>query len=223
MKVDLSGIDGALIITIAIVIVLAILGKYIADTEAICLETGLVSMSDADLKEKIQREVFSVKPKKKVATLPDYIRQFADTKRENTRQIYNNTARKVESFDKNATLDVDEEWVERFRCRRQPRRFCPCRLPPARHASGGPLSLPPKKAAKETAKGDLFRGGPLWDPSPTAKGGPAAAVPPFGSPLRGRGPYGGRRTRDEGRRTGVTDYHVGLRPPDNDRYRYADT
>ena len=94
-----------------------ILGKYIADTEAVCLETGLVSMSDADLKEKIQREVFGVKPRKKASTLPDYIRLFAETKRENTRQIYHNTARKVESFDKAAALDVDEEWVERFRCR----------------------------------------------------------------------------------------------------------
>ena len=106
-------------------------------------------------------------------------------------------------------LAVSPACLRRLRC------FCPCRMPSAWHASGGPLSLPPKKAAKETAKGDLFRGGPLWDPSPTAKGGPAAAVPPIGSPFRGRGPYGGRRTKDGGRRTGDggrgtgdTDCHV---------------
>ena len=66
-------------------------------------------------------------------------------------------------------------------------------------ASGGPLSLPPKKAAKETAKGDLFRGGPLWDPSPTTKGAP----PPSN-------PNGGRKNGDgrDGRPgTGVTDCH----------------
>ena len=34
-------------------------------------------------------------------------------------------------------------------------------LLPCPVASGGPLSLPPKKEAKETARGDLFRGGPL--------------------------------------------------------------
>jgi hypothetical protein len=57
-------------------------------------------------------------------------------------------------------------------------------------ASGGPLSLPPKKAAKETAKGNLFRGGSLWNPSPTTKGAP----PPLDSR---RGFYGGRGTKDE--------------------------
>ena len=72
-----------------------------------------------------------------------------------------------------------------------PRKVPPCAfsvffiaaVPPA-----GPLSLPPKKAAKETAKGDLFRGGPLWDPSPTTKGAPPPSIP-----------NGGRRTREQGR------------------------
>ena len=54
-------------------------------------------------------------------------------------------------------------------------------------ASGGPLSLPPKKAAKETAKGNLFRGGFLWNPSPTAKGETARRFPPLDPPSRGTG------------------------------------
>ena len=69
-------------------------------------------------------------------------------------------------------------------------------LLPCHVASGGPLSLPPKKEAKETARGDLFRGGPLWTPSPTTKG----AAAPIGFP----GVYGGRRTGDW---TGDTDCH----------------
>ncbi len=65
-------------------------------------------------------------------------------------------------------------------------------------ASGGPLSLPPKKAAKETAKGDLFRGGPLWDPSPTTKGAPPPSNP-NGRPGTGTGDRGrGRETGDGG-------------------------
>ena len=59
-------------------------------------------------------------------------------------------------------------------------------------ASGGPLSLPPKKAAKETAKGDLFRGGPLWNPSPTTKGAPPPSIP-----------NGGRGTEERGRGRGT--------------------
>ena len=62
-------------------------------------------------------------------------------------------------------------------------------------ASGGPLSLPPKKAAKETAKGDLFRGGPLWDPSPTTKGAPPPSIP-----------NGGRGTGERGRENGDGGY-----------------
>ena len=46
-------------------------------------------------------------------------------------------------------------------------------------ASGGPISLPPKKSAKETARGNLFRGGSLWTPSPTTKG----AAAPIGFPV----------------------------------------
>ena len=53
-----------------------------------------------------------------------------------------------------------------------------------------PFLLAEKKRGKETARGDLFRGGSLWTPSPTTKG--AAA------PLRSPGVYGGRETKDGG-------------------------
>ena len=40
-----------------------------------------------------------------------------------------------------------------------------------------PFLLAEKKRGKETAKGDLFRGGPLWTPSPTTKGAPPPLDP----------------------------------------------
>ncbi len=43
-----------------------------------------------------------------------------------------------------------------------------------------PFLLAEKKWGKETARGDLFRGGPLWTPSPTTKGG---CGPPLDSPI----------------------------------------
>ena len=66
-----------------------------------------------------------------------------------------------------------------------------CDSQPCPVASGGPLSLPPKKEAKETAKGNLFRGGSLWTPSPTTKGAP----PPLDSPLLDEGRGFGRELR----------------------------
>ena len=69
--------------------------------------------------------------------------------------------------------------------------FCPV-------ASGGPISLPPKKSAKETAKGNLSRRRFPLESFPIGQG--AAA------PLRSPGVYGGRGTRD-GVWTGKTDCH----------------
>ena len=45
----------------------------------------------------------------------------------------------------------------------------------------------PKKAAKETTKGNLSRGGFLWNPSPTAKGETARRFPPLDPPSGERG------------------------------------
>ena len=53
-----------------------------------------------------------------------------------------------------------------------------------------PFLLAEKKRGKETARGDLFRGGPLKNPSPTTKG----AAAPIGFPTFGRetGGYDGQ-------------------------------
>ena len=91
-----------------------ILGRYMADVEGICIDAGIAGMSDADLKERIQLEVFGVEARKRAQTLADVVRLFAATKLDHTRAIYENTARKVESFDRAATLDADEEWLGRF-------------------------------------------------------------------------------------------------------------
>ena len=92
-----------------------LLGKYYADTESVCLAKDIAGLSDNELKERIQQEVFGVEQKVKAQTLSDVVMAFADTKREQTRQIYTLTAKKVEAFDAKADLSVDREWLERFR------------------------------------------------------------------------------------------------------------
>ena len=78
-------------------------------------------------------------------------------------------------------------------------------------ASGGLLSRRGESRQRH-ARGNLFRGGSLWTPSPTTKGAP----PPLDSPLlderRGTGVYEGRETKDEGRgtRDGGQETHRGL-------------
>ena len=75
-------------------------------------------------------------------------------------------------------------------------------------ASGGLLSRRGESRQRH-ARGNLFRGGSLWTPSPTTKGAP----PPLDSPLlderRGTGVYEGRETKDEGRGTKNTAGPVG--------------
>lgn len=92
-----------------------ILGRMLADVEAVCLDADLTGTDDAELKKRIQTEVFGVEQKAKVATLPSVIMEFAATKRDATRHIYENTARKVEGFDADATLDADAGWLGRFK------------------------------------------------------------------------------------------------------------
>lgn len=92
-----------------------LLGKYIAQVESICLNAELADMSDKDLKVKIQKDVFDVEKNVKPTTLSDVILEFAKTKRPQTCSIYENTARKVQSFDKNASLSVDADWIDSFR------------------------------------------------------------------------------------------------------------
>lgn len=91
-----------------------LLGKYIADVEAQCIAADIAGLADAELKLKIQSEVFGVQHRRST-TLSDMIIDFARTKKEQTAAIYEVTARKVSDYDKSATLDADAEWLDGFR------------------------------------------------------------------------------------------------------------
>lgn len=93
----------------------ALLARYYADVDALCLRGEMASLTDAEIKERIQKEVFGVVSRGQT-TLADYIRAFATQKRDVTRGIYEVTAKKVEAHDKGATLEkVDGEWLDAFR------------------------------------------------------------------------------------------------------------
>ena len=90
-----------------------LLGKYLADIEVLCLQSELSQTDNKQLKKEIQEKVFGLVPK--TSTLSDYIYEFAGTKTEQTRSIYELTARKVLDFDRKASLSVNKEWIESFR------------------------------------------------------------------------------------------------------------
>lgn len=90
-----------------------LLGKYIADIEVLCLQNELSKTDNKQLKKEIQEKVFGMVPK--TSTLSDYIYEFAGTKTNQTRSIYELTARKVMDFDSKAGLSIDKEWIESFR------------------------------------------------------------------------------------------------------------
>ena len=90
-----------------------LLGKYLADIEVLCLQSELSKTDNKQLKKEIQEKVFGMVPK--TSTLSDYIYEFAVTKTNQTRAIYELTARKVMDFDSKAGLSIDKEWIESFR------------------------------------------------------------------------------------------------------------
>ena len=90
-----------------------LLGKYLADIEVLCLQSELSQTDNKQLKKEIQEKVFGLVPK--TSTLSDYIYEFAGTKTEQTRSIYELTARKVLDFDRKSSLSVNKEWIESFR------------------------------------------------------------------------------------------------------------
>ena len=92
-----------------------LLGRLLADMKTLCLDAEIARLTDKQLKEKIQFEIFGLEKKTKTSTLFDYINEFAATKKEQTRYIYENTAKKVTAFDSRASFDVDAEWLESFR------------------------------------------------------------------------------------------------------------
>ncbi len=92
-----------------------LLGKYFASVTSLCLEKDIAGMSNEELKRRILSEVFGIQKKAKSFTLSDTILMFADTKREQTAVLYRITARKVESFDRNADFSIEKDWLDSFR------------------------------------------------------------------------------------------------------------
>ena len=92
-----------------------LLGKYIADVEAICINADIAGMDNTELKRTIQMKAFGIERKPRVLTLSDAVVQFAMTKKEQTAAVYKVTARKITEYDEFATLDADSEWLDGFR------------------------------------------------------------------------------------------------------------
>jgi len=92
----------------------SVLGKYLSEIDRVCLEQEHLSVTNKQLKETILKEVFRKEAKSK-KVLSDFIAEFAATKKEQTRQIYELTARKVEAFDRKADLSIEKDWLDLFR------------------------------------------------------------------------------------------------------------
>lgn len=91
-----------------------LLGKYFASVTSLCLDGDIAGISNEELKRRILSEVFGIQKKAKSFTLSDTILLFADTKREQTAVLYRITARKVESFDRNADFSIEKDWLDSF-------------------------------------------------------------------------------------------------------------
>lgn len=89
------------------------LRKFILDVEEYAIDHS--GMQPEELKDAIKKNILSdVIQRERKVPLHEYIRMFADTKKSSTRILYDITARKVEAFDKDATLDIDDTWLDRF-------------------------------------------------------------------------------------------------------------
>ncbi len=91
-----------------------LLGKYIADIEALCLRQEFADTDNRALKGIIRSQVFGVVGKAYDKTLYDYIRECASTKREQTAKCYLIAAKRVREYDPRATLSVDADWLRGF-------------------------------------------------------------------------------------------------------------
>lgn len=92
-----------------------LLGKYLSKIESLCLSNEIAELGNQELKKRIQQEVFGIEGKTKASTLSDVVMMFAATKKEQTRNIYILTSKKVESFDRKAGLSIGKDWLESFR------------------------------------------------------------------------------------------------------------
>lgn len=92
-----------------------LLGKYIADIEALCLQHEVAESDNRQLKSFIQQEVFGLVPKGHTAMLSERIMEFAATKRKQTAILYRITSRKVAEYGDKEPGDVGSKWLESFR------------------------------------------------------------------------------------------------------------
>lgn len=93
-----------------------ILGKYIADVEALCMQHELITLDNRSLKSIIKKEIFGVKEKERSYYLSDCIRKYSELKNKSTSVLYERTSRKVNDFDSRANINnIDADWLERFR------------------------------------------------------------------------------------------------------------
>lgn len=90
--------------------------RIMSEAEDVLRRKEVQEMSMQEVKELLSEEVLGVVPKSKRRTLSDYVMDFASTKRDATRSLYEITGRKVAEFSAQATLEsVDSDWLERFR------------------------------------------------------------------------------------------------------------
>jgi integrase len=90
--------------------------RMLADAECVLQRKDVLDMQAKDVKALLQEEVLGIVPRVHGRTLADYIGEFAMTKRESTRTLYEITQRKVAEYDAAATLEsVGAPWLEGFR------------------------------------------------------------------------------------------------------------
>src|SRR3712207_4570132 len=92
----------------------SVLGKYLLETEAICLANE--NADNAQLKLLIRQKVLGKNVPTPQKTLVDYINDYAAlASKGSTAELYKATAKKVDAFDSGATFDsIDRAWLERF-------------------------------------------------------------------------------------------------------------
>lgn len=99
----------------------AVLGRYLAEAQRVCLEQELAGVDNATLKTILKSKVFGVEEKHAKLLLRDCVMRFAQEKKYSTRVLYEITARKVEAFEvatksrQTGLDDVDAAWLEGFR------------------------------------------------------------------------------------------------------------
>ena len=88
------------------------LNAILQEVERVCVENP--TLSKEELKARIQEEALG-RRKTREKLLTDYLLEYSSRcKAAQTKSMYRVTARKVEAFDKYATLNIDVAWLSRF-------------------------------------------------------------------------------------------------------------